>query len=571
MRPRNARVPTIVKPGVRGSSAVSRIATEADGETVRGLGVSGNTEDARPMSVDDHLEVPAQALAGGLDRRPSDSGASWPSVDSATIPLRAVGVADGGAEVKLSTSWLTKDGPLGDLDEIVGPRSSVPVVLTVLDAVWGVAATSVVAVTLGSWEWVACLPVLVALFLAAAARNRHHFGLSVRKDTTAMATAGLATTLAAASATATVGGAWSSAPPHAWASHAWAVLVTGLVVVLGAVVGHVATVLIGRDLRRRGFGTTRAVIIGGGQTAQCLRRGLAAHPEYGVEVVGDVDDVENSSARHRKGGAREPRSLADVIQAHRADLLLVALGEGGCHTFVDSGGALRDRRCAVYVVPRLYRQRNRAFSWDSIGGMPLVRLRGVASGSLSLRAKRLLDILGAGFGLLLTAPVLVVVALAVRHETGPGFIFRQERIGMNGRPFTLYKFRSLKPSAGEGDTRWTIHGDPRLGPVGKFIRASSLDELPQLVNVLRGDMSLVGPRPERPHFVDNFSGTVPGYDQRHRMPVGLTGLAALNGLRGDTGIPERSHYDNLYIDSWSFWLDLKIIIRTMIQLALGKG
>ncbi len=190
-----------------------------------------------------------------------------------------------------------------------------------------------------------------------------------------------------------------------------------------------------------------------------------------------------------------------------------------------------------------------------------------AAGSRGERAlKRAIDVVGALIGLLLALPVLLVVAVAVRIEGGPGVLFRQQRVGQHGRIFTLYKMRSLKPVADEGDVRWNIDDDARLGRVGRFIRSTSLDELPQLVNVLLGDMSLVGPRPERPYFVEQFSATVPGYALRHRVPVGLTGLAVVEGLRGDTSIAARADVDNSYADNWSLWLDIVVIARTVTYL-----
>lgn len=141
-------------------------------------------------------------------------------------------------------------------------------------------------------------------------------------------------------------------------------------------------------------------------------------------------------------------------------------------------------------------------------------------------------------------------------------IFRQERVGLYGRPFTLLKFRTLRADAHEAATRWTVAGDRGMSPVGSFLRKSSLDELPQLWNVVRGDMALVGPRPERPFFVAKFSTVHPGYEARHRMPVGITGLAQINGLRGDTSIEDRARFDNHYIDTWSLWQDLWILART---------
>jgi len=190
-------------------------------------------------------------------------------------------------------------------------------------------------------------------------------------------------------------------------------------------------------------------------------------------------------------------------------------------------------------------------------------LRGAPGDRCRRAVKRGLDVVGALVGLVLVLPTLLALAVAVRIEGGPGVIFRQQRVGQHGRVFTLYKFRSLKPVGNEGDVRWNIDDDARLGPVGRFIRRTSLDELPQLVNVLKGDMSLVGPRPERPYFVEEFSATVPGYAQRHRVPVGLTGLAVVEGLRGDTSIEERARVDNLYADTWSLKLDLLILLRTV--------
>ena len=185
---------------------------------------------------------------------------------------------------------------------------------------------------------------------------------------------------------------------------------------------------------------------------------------------------------------------------------------------------------------------------------------------LARATKRTLDVAGALVGLLLVLPILLIATMAVRVEGGPGVIFRQTRVGQHGRHFTLYKLRSLKPETGEGDVKWNIDHDSRLGRVGKFIRATAIDELPQLLNVLVGDMSLVGPRPERPHFVNEFSATIPGYAARHRVPVGLTGLAVVKGLRGDTSIADRAAVDNDYADNWSVAMDLAIIVRTALYL-----
>ncbi|MFE4371282.1 sugar transferase [Streptomyces sp. NPDC056835] len=186
--------------------------------------------------------------------------------------------------------------------------------------------------------------------------------------------------------------------------------------------------------------------------------------------------------------------------------------------------------------------------------------------------KRLLDVVFTLPLLVAASPVLLVCALAVRLCDGPDVLFRQERVGQNGRTFTLLKFRTLRPAdEHESATRWNIANDLRMSPVGGLLRRTSMDELPQLWNVLRGDMSLVGPRPERPFFVANFSKTQPGYAARHRMPVGITGLAQVHGLRGDTSIEERSRFDNHYIDHWSLWQDVCILLRTAASLVRPAG
>ena len=173
---------------------------------------------------------------------------------------------------------------------------------------------------------------------------------------------------------------------------------------------------------------------------------------------------------------------------------------------------------------------------------------------------------------MLLSPLLALLALAVRLETGKGVIFRQERVGCDGVPFALMKFRSLRPlDENESQTNWNISHDARLGPVGRLLRKTSLDELPQLFNILRGDMSLVGPRPERPHFVDQFGELYTGYADRHRVPSGLTGWAQVHGLRGNTSIDERARFDNFYIENWSLWLDIKILLRTAVSVFTRPG
>ncbi|CND63650.1 exopolysaccharide biosynthesis polyprenyl glycosylphosphotransferase [Mycobacterium tuberculosis] len=200
---------------------------------------------------------------------------------------------------------------------------------------------------------------------------------------------------------------------------------------------------------------------------------------------------------------------------------------------------------------------------EYLAGLPCARVDWRLRAPAARRAKRALDVVVAMLLLVVAAPVLAACALAVRREGGPGVLFRQRRIGLGGEEFVLLKFRTLKPAdETESDTRWTVKNDARMGRVGRFLRNTSLDELPQLWNVLRGDMSLVGPRPERPHFVEQFARTCPGYMLRHRVPVGMTGWAQVHGFRGDTSIELRARLDNHYIDHWTFGGDLRILLLT---------
>jgi exopolysaccharide biosynthesis polyprenyl glycosylphosphotransferase len=229
--------------------------------------------------------------------------------------------------------------------------------------------------------------------------------------------------------------------------------------------------------------------------------------------------------------------------------------------------------CELFIVPRLFELHHRSGrDLEVVWGMPLTRLRRAPFRRVSWRLKRVVDVVVSAAALVVTAPLLAVIALLVRREGGPGVIFRQERVGVDERPFTLLKFRSMRPvDEGESATRWSIAEDDRVGPVGRFLRRTSLDELPQLWNVLRGDMSIVGPRPERPHFVNEFASTTPRYLARHRVPCGMTGWAQVHGLRGDTSIADRARFDNYYIEHWSLWLDLKIVVRTVTAVLAGEG
>ncbi|NLG27498.1 MAG: exopolysaccharide biosynthesis polyprenyl glycosylphosphotransferase, partial [Chloroflexi bacterium] len=200
---------------------------------------------------------------------------------------------------------------------------------------------------------------------------------------------------------------------------------------------------------------------------------------------------------------------------------------------------------------------------DSLDGLPLLTVRDVALRGWKVTVKRLVDIVVSAAGLVVLSPFLLLVALAIKLESKGPVFYTQERVGLDGKPFAIIKFRSMRIDAEAQGAGWTTENDPRRTRVGTLIRRLSIDELPQLINVLLGEMSLVGPRPERPVYVDQFKQVVPRYMERHKEKAGITGWAQVNGLRGDTSIVERTKYDLYYIENWSLYLDLKIIVRTI--------
>lgn len=341
----------------------------------------------------------------------------------------------------------------------------------------------------------------------------------------------------------------------------------------------VALVVIGRVLttrlcawgRRRGLARHRTVLIGGGPTAMELSRVLEEHREYGLVPAGFVDDNVACSAAQ---GLRRLGRLADLDMAlitTGADTILVADGDFDERALIDAVRTEVGMTAELLVVPRLHHFHTLTGTADHIGSIPIMRIRNPNLRGPARIGKRVFDIVSSGAALIMLSPVLAAAALAVRLEGGPGVIFRQTRVGRDGRQFELLKFRSMRPAnETESQTQWNVASDNRVGPVGKFLRRTSIDELPQLWNIFRGDMTVVGPRPERPHFVEQFSTQFDRYAHRHRVQVGLTGFAQVSGLKGDTSIADRCRYDNFYIENWSLWLDIKIIIRTFRAVVLYR-
>ena len=204
-------------------------------------------------------------------------------------------------------------------------------------------------------------------------------------------------------------------------------------------------------------------------------------------------------------------------------------------------------------------------SISDLAGMPLLTVRDVALRGWHLALKRAVDIVGSALGLIFLSPLMMLAAVLIKLESPCPVFYIQERMGLDARPFPMIKFRSMRADAEASGPGWTTPDDPRRTRLGAFIRRFSVDELPQLINVLVGDMSLVGPRPERPVYVEQLRQSIPRYMDRHREKAGLTGWAQVNGLRGDTSIAERTKYDLWYIENWSLALDFRILLRTVAR------
>jgi exopolysaccharide biosynthesis polyprenyl glycosylphosphotransferase len=328
-----------------------------------------------------------------------------------------------------------------------------------------------------------------------------------------------------------------------------------------------------RWARRRRVLSETTLIVGTGPVGLELARLMRERPEYGLAPIGFVD------APPTDGTLPLPylgpvTHLESVLRKFDVQRVVVAFGRVREADWVSIMRTAVVNDVEIHVVPRFFDigMTSAGFGADQIWGIPLARVRRSVLHSPAWRAKRAFDVALAGLALVLSAPLLGLIALAVRLSSPGPVLFRQCRIGQDGRRFDLLKFRSMRTDH-DGAGSWTATPADQTG-VGRWLRRTSLDELPQLWNVLRGDMSLVGPRPERPVFAERFSADIAGYSDRHRLPVGVTGWAQVHGLRGgDTSLTERARFDNFYIEGWSLWLDIVVLLRTVgavIRMALGR-
>jgi Undecaprenyl-phosphate glucose phosphotransferase len=269
----------------------------------------------------------------------------------------------------------------------------------------------------------------------------------------------------------------------------------------------------------------------------------------GVPVLGGIDDIPELIKEHEI----EEVIIGRPELAHQEVLAIISRCERG--------------QVGIKIFPDLFQIIATELSIGDLGGLPLLTVRDVALRGWKLTLKRAVDLLGSAVGLVILSPVLMLIAVVIKLDSPGPVFYAQERMGLDAKPFWCLKFRSMRTDAEKHGPGWTVESDPRVTRLGRLIRRLSIDELPQLINVFVGDMSLVGPRPERPVYVNQFRRSIPRYMDRHREKAGMTGWAQVNGLRGDTSIAERTKYDLWYIENWSLWLDFKIILRTFFLFA----
>jgi exopolysaccharide biosynthesis polyprenyl glycosylphosphotransferase len=318
--------------------------------------------------------------------------------------------------------------------------------------------------------------------------------------------------------------------------------------------------------RSQGYDLEDTLVVGTGPVGVDIARAMCENPQFGLVPCGFVDRYDDELTLPTVG---RPEHLPAILRRTGIRHVVLAFGAADEQELVGIVRRVHDPAVKFYAVPRLFEL---GVSHNDVGheldGLPLVPVRRPGASSNMWPAKRAFDLLVASLLLVLTSPVFLACALAVRLTSPGPVFFRQVRIGIGGRPFEILKFRTMRVND-DSSTQWSVDDDDRVTRAGRILRPTHLDELPQILNVLKGEMSLVGPRPERPHFVEQFASEIDGYHERHRVPVGITGWAQVNGYWGDTSIETRVRLDNRYIENWSLWRDLVIGLRTIPTL-LGK-
>ncbi len=334
--------------------------------------------------------------------------------------------------------------------------------------------------------------------------------------------------------------------------------------------GRVFHTWVRKRLQDRGIGKDRVLIVGTGDTARMILQRIVWSPALGYDLVGIVNGEERGSQLLGLPVLGQPEDLPDLITEYRIDEVIIAMPEKGHREILHVISYCERGRVSIKVFPDLFQYITTHAGIDDLGGLPLLSVRDYALRGYLLALKRLIDFALATLGLIVLSPLMLLAALAIKLESPGPVFFVQPRMGLDGREFMMIKFRSMRTDAEKDGPGWTVKNDPRQTRLGMWLRRLEVDELPNLINVWLGEMSLVGPRPEQAYYVEQFRRSVPRYMDRHREKGGMTGWAQVNGLRGDSSISERTKYDLWYSENWSILLDTKILLRTLWQVIAPK-
>ena len=329
-----------------------------------------------------------------------------------------------------------------------------------------------------------------------------------------------------------------------------------------------------RFARKRGYNQKHILLVGYSEAAEAFIDRIVGNPQWGYSVFGLLDDHKEPGFEYKGVRVIGPVSaLTPILQENDLEEVAITLALEDYDFLEETVKECEKQGVHTQFIPDYNKFiPSRAYTED-LFGLPLINIRYVPLANGGYAAlKRIADFFGALIGIIITSPIMVVAAIMVKLSSPGPVIFKQQRVGLHNKPFNMYKFRSMKVQEDSEEKQgWTTKDDPRVTGIGKFLRRTSLDELPQLFNILVGDMSIVGPRPERPQFVEKFQEEIPRYMIKHQVRPGLTGWAQVNGLRGDTSIEERIEHDIFYIENWTVGFDVKIFFMTFFTGFINKN
>ena len=329
-----------------------------------------------------------------------------------------------------------------------------------------------------------------------------------------------------------------------------------------------------RKMRKRGLNQKQMILVGYSRAAEEYIDRIQQNPQWGYVVRGILDD--NVPAGTAYNGIKVIGRIANlsvILPANRLDEIAITLGLSEYYRLEEIVGMCEKSGVHTKFIPDYNKIIPTKPYTEDILGLPVINIRYVPlSNTFNAMVKRLMDVVGAIMAIIVSSPVMLLMCILIKLTSPGPLIYRQERVGLHNKNFWMYKFRSMEiqPEA-EEKKAWTVKNDPRVTGIGKFMRRTSIDELPQLFNILKGDMSLVGPRPERPFFVEKFREEIPRYMVKHQVRPGLTGWAQVNGYRGDTSIRKRIDCDLYYIENWSIGFDIKILFLTIFKGFINKN